>query len=809
LKTRKLLLSILTVIMFLVCIFTITSSAATEDDTIPTLNIPINTLELKNTVYMNFKVESTNIDDTSNILLLAWDSLPTEYTKETAEYTLTAIRTESDTGRIVFQYDNLSAKDMTKFIYVCAYANVNGEDIYSKPVKFSIIQYAYNMLNDDSTTAELKELLVGMLEYGALAQNYFAHNTDFLATDEVAKIKVVNGTHADGFKTGYYKAGTNVTLTANEANEGYVFSHWVNSTENVVGTETTLTITECASETYTAIYTNDTIEGVQYRYRDRKYTTSNTKLDDPWVLYDQITEIEHGSTIKVYLEENESIDTEKYCVHYKNLVCKYMHPTNSTYKWVNSSSTDHYYYHIVGDTKYWHYDDYYCYTCCSVSSKTSSTEYYYYSWGDWSEWSDTPIVATNDREVEIRGVFFVNYDANDGENAPETQTKALGESISITFDEPTRDGYKFKGWSTSNDGTVEYNSGDIYTNDTSITLYAVWETTQTTITLSYDANGGNGAPSSETVEQGISISISSTIPVREGFTFLGWSTNSAGSMYSTSNNGYDNVTNWRTSDGGIGSYSPTYWNSYSGKEDLTLYAVWQVNDSTALGNKCGDNLYWSYDPDTYSLAITGYGPMYNFVDAPWNEYKSKIRQVYLPEGLLSIGNNAFAYCAINTITIPNTVLSIGSGAFRCNASLKLLVIPSSVKQVCFGAFSDCDYLTDVTIEYAGLIDKDTFYSCDRLNKVSIVGNVTRIISNAFNGCEITHLELPKSLTWITTNSIENTVTTNIYYCGTEELWVDLAGTKLSKVTIYYYSVNEPDNSGNFWHYDDDGNPVVW
>lgn len=240
-------------IITIVSVLAVTVFADTENED-PTLTIKSNTLELENAVFMNYKIDANGIEDESCVKLLVWESAPAEYTKESAEGELSSIRTEEDTGYLVFQYDDLAAKDMTKFVYVCAYAEIDGIEIYSKPVKFSIVQYAYNMLNSDNVPEYLEGILTNMLEYGAFSQLYFEHNTDFLATDEVAKIKVVNGTHADGFKTGYYKAGTSVTITANEAEEGYVFSHWTNSAGEEVGTETTLTIPECVTETYTAVY---------------------------------------------------------------------------------------------------------------------------------------------------------------------------------------------------------------------------------------------------------------------------------------------------------------------------------------------------------------------------------------------------------------------------------------------------------------------------------------------------------------------------------------------------------------------------
>lgn len=41
-------------------------------------------------------------------------------------------------------------------------------------------------------------------------------------------------------------------------------------------------------------------------------------------------------------------------------------------------------------------------------------------------------------------------------------------------------------------------------------------------TFTYDANGGTGAPAAQTVNFGGTLHISATVPVREGYTFLGW-----------------------------------------------------------------------------------------------------------------------------------------------------------------------------------------------------------------------------------------------------------------------------------------------
>ena len=250
-KILWLALSIALIIALITSVCVITALATDEP---PILTVKTTSLELENAVFMNFKVQSQNINNTSNVKLLVWESYPEEYVKGTEDAVLSVMKTEADTGYLVFRYTDLAAKDMTKFIYVCAYTKANGEEIYSKPTKFSIVQYAYNTQTDATASSSLKALVSNMLMYGASAQTYFNHKTDFLATDPIVKIRTEGGTHADGFKTGYYKMGTKITLTANAPEMGMEFSHWENNGKDIVGTDMVLTLTAYTSETYTAVY---------------------------------------------------------------------------------------------------------------------------------------------------------------------------------------------------------------------------------------------------------------------------------------------------------------------------------------------------------------------------------------------------------------------------------------------------------------------------------------------------------------------------------------------------------------------------
>lgn len=72
--------------------------------------------------------------------------------------------------------------------------------------------------------------------------------------------------------------------------------------------------------------------------------------------------------------------------------------------------------------------------------------------------------------------YTVKFNANGGTGGPTSQTKTAKIDLTLTTSKPARTGYTFLGWSTSSSSTTpEYLSGGKYTNDASVTLYAVWE----------------------------------------------------------------------------------------------------------------------------------------------------------------------------------------------------------------------------------------------------------------------------------------------------------------------------------------------
>lgn len=172
--------------------------------------------------------------------------------------------------------------------------------------------------------------------------------------------------------------------------------------------------------------------------------------------------------------------------------------------------------------------------------------------------------------IPAKTSYKVTYNANGGSNAPDAQTKWYGENLTLQKSAPTRSGYTFVGWATSNTATsaaasasqygnkaltaANMSAGVTYSGNAALTLYAVWSKT---LTLTYNANSGSGAPNNQTATiynatTSYKFTISSTVPTRTGYNFLGWATSNTATSASYSAGG--NIT--------ISS-------------NATLYAVWQ------------------------------------------------------------------------------------------------------------------------------------------------------------------------------------------------------------------------------------------
>ncbi len=158
--------------------------------------------------------------------------------------------------------------------------------------------------------------------------------------------------------------------------------------------------------------------------------------------------------------------------------------------------------------------------------------------------SQNYFVWKNSNVVEFtvaEDVYKITYNANGGTGVPSEQTKAYGQTLTLSNTKPTKEGCTFLGWSTSTTAThATYLAGGGYTANAGATLYAVWK--KDTYTVTFDANGGNCATFSKTVCYSDSYG-ELPIPERSGYTFNGWSLNIDGSTKVGTDTIYNSTSN--------------------------------------------------------------------------------------------------------------------------------------------------------------------------------------------------------------------------------------------------------------------------
>ena len=179
------------------------------------------------------------------------------------------------------------------------------------------------------------------------------------------------------------------------------------------------------------------------------------------------------------------------------------------------------------------------------------------------------------------------------------------ETCTITSPIIKKAGYNVVGWNTdSNAMTSTWSQNTSKNINKSETYFPIVKLK--TYTIKYNANGGSGAPSNQVKEHNKNITLSTSKPIRTGYTFVNWNTSSAG-----------NGTSYSTGA------------TYSGNSDITMYAQWRRNrviinfsvnggtlistaaysvDANGIVTQNGSNLHSMYYNDT--IMSTGL-PNYN------------------------------------------------------------------------------------------------------------------------------------------------------------------------------------------------------
>jgi hypothetical protein len=99
-------------------------------------------------------------------------------------------------------------------------------------------------------------------------------------------------------------------------------------------------------------------------------------------------------------------------------------------------------------------------------------------------------------------------------------------------------------------------------------------------------------------------------------------------------------------------------------------------------------------------------------------YRNKLTEVELCEGLVEIGNHAFAWCSITKIVIPTSLRRINNGAFHYSLRCPIR-LHDGIESIGASAFAGCIYTNFRVPSLITVISQNMFNHCKSIFSLEI------------------------------------------------------------------------------------------
>lgn len=247
----------------------------------------------------------------------------------------------------------------------------------------------------------------------------------------------------------------------------------------------------------------------------------------------------------------------------------------------------------------------------------------------------------------------------------------------------------------------------------------------------------------------------------------------------------------------------------------SCYRLYRINYGGTVEDWCNITFEEHYSNPMYYTS--------NFYMLDENNEWYEVNEIIIPNTIEKIGDYQFSgFGHVDSITIPDSVTSIGRYAFYNCGHLTEISIPSSVTSVGNRAFYECYslnyhvyngglYLGNSENEYMVFIEVS-----DNTITPYILHEDTKVLADSvfLTHSSLESIIVPDSVTYVGNWVFAHLGSlTDIYYTGTQEQWNNinfgLDNYNLTTSTIHFYSEEEPTTDGNYWHYDVNGNVVLW
>lgn len=256
---------------------------------------------------------------------------------------------------------------------------------------------------------------------------------------------------------------------------------------------------------------------------------------------------------------------------------------------------------------------------------------------------------------------------------------------------PTLDNYEFLGWFKDENCTIVLNDNDIITKDT-ITIYAKMSISNL---ITYHLNGGENSlenPTAYTSDKSYSLSNAT----KDGYTFVGW--------YRDEN--FQSLVKGisKNTKGNIDLYA-----RFASIEEIFIVENGEIKGMTEIG-KVVEEVIIPEKINNITITSIGTDAFYQCL---------KLSYITLPNTLTNLSKNAFHYCGIKEIIIPEGVTNIPLHAFSYCTNLQKISIPSTVTEIGMFAFEAIDISSLFIPKNVNKIYDSSFMMCDKLEKIEV------------------------------------------------------------------------------------------
>ena len=181
-----------------------------------------------------------------------------------------------------------------------------------------------------------------------------------------------------------------------------------------------------------------------------------------------------------------------------------------------------------------------------------------------------------------------------------------------------------------------------------------------------------------------------------------------------------------------------------------------------------------------------------------------LETIIFPDGITSIGSQAFSNCGMKEVVIPDSVTSMGTGVFGYCSNLTNIVIPDSITEIPDSTFQYCSSLNQIELpENLTRIGKWAFQYCSSLKSVELPDSLTKLDMYAFYECRnLESIYIPIGVDFIDIYTFKNCNSlTDIYYAGSEDEWNNIYKSTSGNDALFdatvHYNFSQTDPKG-FW-----------